>query len=176
MTLTIPRAPAVLPATVRVPCRPALDSEGLSAARRAAQKAAAAGWAVMLTYAAGVETRGTYVAETDRESGRSKRLVRAPVDVESVALRAARSDARRFLVWERVPGGRWSCVSGYGYSRTQAIHKLYFSVRGACSWCGRWYAVRADGTTARHAESIDATLGTCPGSEQPPVRTEGLEW
>ena len=127
MTLTIPRVPAVLPATVRVPCRPALDSETPTAARRAAQKAAAAGWAVMLTYAAGVEVRGTYVAETDRESGRSKRLVRAGVEVESVALRAATPDARRFLVWERVPGGKWSGVSGYGYSRTAPIHKLSFT-------------------------------------------------
>ena len=127
MILTIPRAPAVLPVTVRVPCRPALDSEGPPAARRVAQKAAAAGWAVMLTYAAGVEERGTYVAETDRESGRSKRLVRAPVDVESIALRAATHDARRFLVWERVPGGRWAGVSGYGYSRDMPIRKLSFT-------------------------------------------------
>ena len=127
MTLTIPRAPAVLLVTVRVPCRPALDSEGPPAARRAAQRAMSAGWAVMLTYAAGAEERGTYVAEDDPTTGRAKRLVRVPVEVESIALRAATPDARRFLVWERVPGGKWSGVSGYGYSRTQAIHKLSFT-------------------------------------------------
>ena len=127
MTPTIPRVPAVLPATVRVPCRPALPGEVPDGAPRAAQKAAAAGWAVMLTYAAGVEQRGTYVPETDRESGRVKRLVRASVDVESIVLRAATPDARRFLVWERVPGGRWAGVSGYGYSRAVPIHKLSFT-------------------------------------------------
>jgi hypothetical protein len=127
MTLTVPRVPAVLPATVRVPCRPALDSEIPSGARSAARRALAAGWAVMLTYAAGVEQRGTYVAEDDPTTGRTKRLVRAPVDVESIALRAATPDARRFLVWERVLGGRWSGVSGYGYDRVTPIHKLSFT-------------------------------------------------
>jgi len=144
MTLTIPRVPAVLPATVRVPCRPALDSEGPPAARRAAQRAISAGWAVVLTYAAGVEQRKTRVAlpaDTERRKTRRRdpvtgevrvvepkwAVAEAPVNVESIALRAATPDARRFLVWERVPGGRWSGVSGYGYSQTAPIHKLSFT-------------------------------------------------
>lgn len=127
MTLTIPRAPVVMPPTVRVPCRPALAGETPAPARKMAEKAMRAGWAVMLTYAAGVEQRGTYVAETDRESGRVKRLVRGPVDVESVALRASTSNGRRFLVWERTPGATWRGVSGFGYDRDTPIHKLSFT-------------------------------------------------
>lgn len=127
MSLAIPRVPAVVPATVRVACRPATEREMPAAARRAARKAAAAGWAVMLTYAAGGEQRGVFVPDVDRESGRIKRLVRALVDVESVALRAATPDARRFLVWERTPGASWRGVSGFGYDRATPIHKLSFA-------------------------------------------------
>lgn len=127
MTLAVPRAPAAMPPTVRVPCRPALAGETPAPAHRMAEKAMRAGWAVMLTYAAGVEQRGTYVADDDPASGRAKRLVRGPVDVESVALRASTPDARRFLVWERALGGTWKGVSGYGYSRTAPIHRLSFT-------------------------------------------------
>lgn len=144
MTLTVPRVPAVLPATVRVPCRPALDNELPSAARRAAQKAAAAGWAVMLTYAAGVEQRKTRVAlPADAERRKTRRrdpvtgevrvvepqwsVAETPVDVESIALRAATPHARRFLVWERTPGASWKGVSGFGFDRDTPIHKLSFT-------------------------------------------------
>ena len=127
MTLTIPRAPAVMPATVRVPCRPATAAETPAPARRMAERAARAGWAVMLTYAAGVEERGVFVANDDPESGRAKRLVRRPVDVESIALRAATVDGRRWLVWERVPGGNWKGASGYGFDARTPIHRLSFT-------------------------------------------------
>lgn len=130
MTLTIPRAPAVMPPTVRVPCRPALDSEAPSAALRMRTRALAAGWAVMLTYAAGVEVRGRYVPVNDPEHGKTKTLVRELADIESAALRAATlTSRRRFAVWERVtfPGGQpsgWSCVSGFGWSAVEPIHAL----------------------------------------------------
>jgi hypothetical protein len=129
VTLTVPRVPAALPASVRVPCRPALDSETPTAARRAAQKAAAAGWAVMLTYAAGTEERGTYVPDDDPASGRSKRLVRRDVELESIALRADGHGARRWLIWERerTPGASWKGVSGFGFDRDTPIHKLSFT-------------------------------------------------
>lgn len=127
MTLTIPRAPAVVAETVRVPCRPALDTEMPPAVLRMRLRALRAGWDVMVTYAAGAEVRGTYVAEDDPTTGRAKRLVRTPVELESIALRAATAHARRFLVWERTPGAKWTPASGYGYSRTESIHKLNFS-------------------------------------------------
>ena len=98
----------------------------------------------MLTYAAGVEVRKTRVAlppDAERRKTRKRdpvtgevrvvepkwQMVDAPVDVESIALRAATPDARCFFVWERVPGGKWEPVGGYGYSRTRAIHRLSFT-------------------------------------------------
>ena len=127
MTLTIPRAPAVVPATVRVPCRPASDAEAPAAALRMRTRALAAGWAVMLTYAVARCARGTFVLDDDPESGRDKRLVHGEAELESVALRACTVDAYRWLTWERWAGEKWAPRRGYGYSRTAPIHRLSFT-------------------------------------------------
>lgn len=130
--LQVPRAPAVVADTVRTPCRPAIAQDGATAALRMAEKARAAGWQVMVTYAAGMETRRVKTAVEGVAEGRdhARKYEMCPVDAlrETVALRALLPGyAYRWMVWDRWPGGTWKASAGYGWSVDHPIMPVPFS-------------------------------------------------